>query len=87
MAYALKWRLEVCWIGDGVSQMNVPSAQTKIFNNDFGANSGFVQVAGTDAPSQSNFTSACNAVATNMAAAISATGVLAQIQAWATGGP
>lgn len=90
MAYFLKWRLEVCWVGDGAGPMEVPGAQTKILNNDqIGGtvnNSGYVVVPGADAPTGANFTTACTTVGTNMGTACNVAATLAQIQAFATGG-
>lgn len=84
MSYLLKWRIEVSFAADGGGAMgSVPMAQTKIMNNDFNGNGGYILVPGADAPSQANFNTALTTALTNQEAAIAA--ALAQIQGFATG--
>ena len=84
--YVIKWRAEVCWIPAGAGSMEVPSAQTLIVNNDFGANSGFVSVPGGASPTGANFTTAATTVGTNLGTALNVAATLAQLQGFATGG-
>ena len=89
MAYAIKYALDVIWVGDGDGPMT-PSvgAQRKKF-----VQTAVVPVPGADAPSAANFNTAIgvtsgNVIAGSMAADLQ-TQVLAaltQIQGWATGG-
>lgn len=87
MAYFIKWSADVFWAADGANQMGqVPIAQVKRLNNDFGANSGFVLVPGGDSPTGANFTTAATTVGTNLGTAINVAATLAQIQGFSTGG-
>lgn len=88
MAYALKYSLEVCWIGDGANAMSVPSAQRKKF-----LQTALVQVPGGDAPTAANFNTAIgvttgNVIANSMASDLEAQVLanLGQLQGFATGG-
>ena len=84
----LKWRATLCFVPDGAGSMEVPSAQSFELNNDFGANSGFIVVPGTNnSPTAGNITTACNTMATNAAAGFNTGPNLARIDAWGAGGP
>lgn len=84
MPYQIRWQATVCWVGDGTGQMSVPSAQSIKYSTELGGAGGQIQVPGGDAPSQANFNTAAQALATNLGTSIAAN--LAQIQAFATGG-
>jgi hypothetical protein len=88
MAYAIKYSLDVVWIGDGASSMSVPAAQRLKL-----VQSSLVQVPGGDSPSQANFNTAIgvtsgnvitNSMASDLEAQIATN--LTKIQAWSTGG-
>jgi hypothetical protein len=88
MAYALKYSMEVVWIGDGASSMSVPSAQRKKF-----LQSAIVQVPGGDTPTAANFNTAIgvtsgNVIANSLASDLEAQVLanLGQLQGFATGG-
>lgn len=88
----LLWAVRACWVPDGTQQLNVPSAQSLLQNNDFGANSGQIVVPGGNNPSAANITTACTTLGTNVANAFGGTGApaagaanLAIIQGWAAG--
>jgi hypothetical protein len=86
MAYALKYTLDVVWIGDGANAMSVPSAQKKKF-----VQTALVQVPGGDAPTAANFNTAIGTTAPlagSMAADLEAQVLanLGQLQGFATGG-
>lgn len=88
MAYALRYSLDVVWVGDGANSMSVPSAQRLKL-----VQSALLQVPGGDAPSQANFNTAIGVTAGNVIANSMASDLEAQIatnltriQAFATGG-
>ena len=89
MAYALRYTLNVDWIGDGVAPGgNVSAAQTKGFSQ-----SGLIFVPGGDAPTQANFNTALSGSSSTPAApsmsndlSTQIAAALAQIQGFATGG-
>ena len=89
MAYAIKYSLDVIWVGDGEGPMTPSTgAQRKKF-----VQTTQVPVPGADAPTAANFNTAIgvtsgNVIAGSMAADLQ-TQVLAaltQLQGWATGG-
>ena len=84
MAYIIDWEARVKWVGDGCGPMGaVGSAQqlqvSTLLGNTYGASGSTAPVAvpGGDSPSTANITTACNTVATNMAALFNAS--IAQI--------
>lgn len=86
------WSVRACWVPDGAGQLNVPSAQSLLQNNDFGANGGQIVVPGGNNPSAANITTACNTLATNVGNALGGTGAPASgtanlgiIQGWGSG--
>lgn len=85
MAIGIKWRVEAVFIPDGAGQMEVPTAQTLIQNNDFGANSGIIRVAGGNSPTAAQVQTACTTAGTNMGTALSSATNLAIIQGWISG--
>jgi hypothetical protein len=96
MAFVLKYVFDIAWVPDGVGPMEVPSSAVLRFfptaNNPAGVSLGsgaFAQgslIPGANAPTAANITTALNNAVTDMNAQIAAAGVLARIQAFATGG-
>lgn len=86
MAYVLRYKLEVAWLGDGMGPMtgqgqyDAPNAQRILLTQVTP-----VLVPGGDAPNQANFNSAITGGMTTDLEAQIATN-LGQIQAWASGG-
>ena len=89
MAYFVKYKAEVVWVGDGLGAMGLPAA---VSNSPAGAqsiaffNSVPLQVPGGDAPSSANFGTAATAIATDLTTQLQAAATLARLQAFATGG-
>ena len=88
MSYQLRASVTVMWIGDGVGQMEVGSAQ--VFTATVGPTAqssvGSIVVPGGDTPTSGNMSTACTNLATAVAAVFNTTANLAQIQGFATGG-
>lgn len=97
MSFQLQYMARIVWIPDGAGPLSVGSAQqitlgqlalgsmgTLTIGTATGQPTGYQQVPGGDAPTQSNFNTACDAMTTDIETAIAAN--LTQIQAFATGG-
>lgn len=80
MAYAIRYSLDVVWIGDGANAMSVPSSQRKKFTQ-----SSMVSVAGGDSLTQNNLNAAITGQMTTDLEAQTAL-ALTYMQGWATGG-
>ena len=80
MSYRLRYTANIDWIGDGSGAMEVSGAQTLSFS----ATQPVPYVPGADAPTSGNISTACTAMATDIAAQMNA--VLGRIQGFATGG-
>ena len=85
MPFIIKWRAQVCWLGDGIGPIN-QNAQMAQLSNELGANSGYVVVPGGDSPTGANLTTAMTTCGTNMGTAANVAGTLATIQGFSTGG-
>jgi hypothetical protein len=89
MAYQIRYKAEVLWVGDGLGPMGLPGA---IVNAAAGAqvlaflNSTVIPVPGGDAPTSGNFGTAATAVATDLTTQLQNAATLARLQAFATGG-
>lgn len=89
MAYQIRYKAEVVWVGDGQGSMGLASAIT---NYAAGAqsiafvNSAPIQVPGGDTPSSANFGTAATACATDLTTQLQNAATLARMQAFATGG-
>jgi hypothetical protein len=85
MAYQLRWKVDIVWVGDGVNAMAVPSAQVLSVTQNSPLGAGMIVVPGANAPTTGNISTACTTLGTNAAAALN--GNITQIQGFATGGP
>lgn len=93
MAYALRYQMDVVWIGDGTGPMTALAGAGAGIGVSGGGGaqvlsmfqSSLVQVPGGDAPSQANFNTAITGGMTTDLEAQIATN-LARIQAFASGG-
>lgn len=83
MGYRLTYQATISYVPDGVGPMGVPGSPSLRFN---GVN-GIVVVPGGNSPSGANITTALSSAATDLSNQMTAAAVLANIQAWATGGP
>ena len=89
MAFQLRYKAEVLWVGDGQGPMGLPS---NITNSAAGAqvlaffNSTVIPIPGGDAPSSTNFGAAATAMATDLTTQLQNANTLARLQAFATGG-
>lgn len=89
MAYFIRYKAEVVFVGDGQGSMSLPAA---IVNSPAGGqalaffNSAPILVPGSNAPSSANFATAATAAATDLTAQLQAAATLARLQAFATGG-
>lgn len=87
MPYVMKWQASICWEGQGVSGMTVPSAQVLTLGYNSTGGGGIIAIPSTGAyPLAANITTACTTMGTNAAAAFEAAAQLAQIQGFASGG-
>ena len=96
MAFVLKYKVDIAWVPDGVSALEVPTSAVLTFfptaNNPGGVTLGsgaFAQgslIPGANAPSAANITTALNNLVTDINAQVAAPGVLTRIQGFATGG-
>ena len=95
MAFVLKYKVDIAWVPDGASAMEVPSSAVLTFfpsaANPAGVTLGggaFAQgslIPGANAPSLANIATALANLSTDIQAQITAP-VLARIQGFATGG-
>jgi hypothetical protein len=91
MTYALKWRFDVVWIGNGCAPMEYPAQQvlsvTQATAFTGQTPSGLVTVPSTSAvPTTANMTTALNSAAAAAAVILETAPALAQWQGFATGG-
>ena len=91
--FRLRYYVDVDWVGDGTGGTGQGQLQA---NNPVAGAVGMAQtmrfqggqyVPGGDTPSGANFTTATTAMGTDISNQINVAAILAQIQAWATGGP
>jgi hypothetical protein len=84
MSYQIRAKVDVVWIGDGVGQMEVPSAQVLTATNFQGSNGGFVAIPGGDTLTTTNISAAMTTLAGNLATYFNNN--IAQLQGFSTGG-
>lgn len=98
MAFAIRMRVDVVYVGNGQGGMTVPAEQVLTFfpGGPGGTNSAtglpvpgfgaFVPCPGTDTPTAGNINTAINNAAADIEAQIAVAATLARIQGFATGG-
>lgn len=89
MAYQVRYKVDVLWVGDGQGPMGLSA---NIVNSAAGAqvlsffNSTTLPVPGGDTPSSTNFGTAATNIATDLTTQLQSAATLARLQAFATGG-
>lgn len=98
MSFAIRYKVDIAWIGDGLGGSQVPNSQMLRIEptsaNGVGLSLGsgdaaqwLVPVPGGNSPSAANFATAFTAMATDCAAQLgSGTALLARVQAFSSGG-
>ena len=94
MAYQLRVKLDVVYVGEGTGSMSVPAQQVLSVTNFAGTNGGFVpvpnitqtstttQIAGMSA----NISTALTTLSGNLYSALTSTSTLSELQGFLTGG-
>lgn len=87
ITYMLRWTAEVCAVPMGAGPMSVPDQQRLRNNQASVSGGGPITISSTgDFPLAANIVTACTSMGTNAAASFNVAAVLAQIQAFNSGG-